>query len=184
MKSATTASTEMPQPAIAIPVCPVGTNSLFHPRRRASRSSSSDTVIFPIAQSEPTVRIVVASMRQVRAGRNVEPRRRQAQVAQVGPVLAGERDKLRIGRDELVQTVLDVEPVADAVLQELAPRRGEPSALRRDADERRRRLVTPRPDRRCARAGTLPARSRSTRESRTATTSSGRYRSTPRAVFP
>ena len=40
-----------------MPVWPVGTNSLAIPRRRASRSSSSDTVIFPIAQSEPTVRI-------------------------------------------------------------------------------------------------------------------------------
>src|SRR5580765_4716177 len=55
MKSATTASTEMPQPAIAMPVCPVGTNSDATPRRFASRSSSSPTVIFPIAQSEPTV---------------------------------------------------------------------------------------------------------------------------------
>jgi hypothetical protein len=59
MKSATTASTEMPQPAIAIPVWPVGTNSLRMPRRRASRSSSSETVIFPIAQSEPTVSTTV-----------------------------------------------------------------------------------------------------------------------------
>src|SRR3954454_18327492 len=61
MKSATTASTEIPQPAIAMPVWPVGTNSLLMPRRRASRSSSSETVIFPIAQSEPTVRTIRAS---------------------------------------------------------------------------------------------------------------------------
>ena len=64
-----------------------------------------------------------------------------AQVAQLDAVLAGERDELRIGRDELVQAVLDVEPVADAVLQERAPRRGESTALRRDADECGRRLV-------------------------------------------
>src|SRR5829696_2542213 len=55
-KSETTASTAIPHPAIAIPVWPVGTNSLAIPRRRASASSSSATVIFPIAQSEPTVR--------------------------------------------------------------------------------------------------------------------------------
>ena len=59
MKSATTASTESPQPAIAIPVWPVGTNLEAIPRARASRSSSSETVIFPIAQSEPTVRTIL-----------------------------------------------------------------------------------------------------------------------------
>ena len=42
MKSETTASTAIPHPAIAMPVWPVGTNSLWMPRRRASRSSSSD----------------------------------------------------------------------------------------------------------------------------------------------
>jgi hypothetical protein len=60
MKSATTASTEIPQPAIAIPVCPVGTNCEATPRRFASRSSSIATVIFPIAQSVPTVRTIRA----------------------------------------------------------------------------------------------------------------------------
>ena len=61
MKSATTASTEIPHPAIAIPVWPVGTNSEARPRRFASRSSSSETVIFPIAQSEPTVSTIRAA---------------------------------------------------------------------------------------------------------------------------
>ena len=37
MKSATTASTEMPQPAIAIPVWPVGTNSLAIAARARGR---------------------------------------------------------------------------------------------------------------------------------------------------
>ena len=60
MKSETTASTEIPQPAIAIPVWPVGTNTDRSPRRSASRWSSSETVIFPIAQSEPTVRMIRA----------------------------------------------------------------------------------------------------------------------------
>jgi hypothetical protein len=61
MKSATTASTAIPQPAITMPVCPVGTKTERSPRRRASRSSSHETVIFPIAQSEPTVRTIVAA---------------------------------------------------------------------------------------------------------------------------
>ena len=60
MKSATTASTEIPQPAIAIPVWPVGTKALARSSRRASASSSRATVIFPIAQSEPTVRTTFA----------------------------------------------------------------------------------------------------------------------------
>ena len=51
----------MPQPAIAMPVWPVGTKTLGRPRRRASRSSSRQTVILPSAQSVPTVATVVAS---------------------------------------------------------------------------------------------------------------------------
>jgi hypothetical protein len=42
MKVAMTASTEIPQPAIAMPVWPVGTNLEAMPRARASRSSSSE----------------------------------------------------------------------------------------------------------------------------------------------
>ena len=64
MKSATTASMAMPQPAIATPVWPVGTNWELRPRDRASRSSSIATVFFPIAQSEPTVSTVFASRRR------------------------------------------------------------------------------------------------------------------------
>jgi hypothetical protein len=60
-KSAMTASTAIPQPAIAIPVWPVGTKTDSSPRRRASRSSSTATVFLPIAQSEPTVRTIFAS---------------------------------------------------------------------------------------------------------------------------
>src|SRR3954465_13203024 len=45
----------MPQPAIAIPVCPVATNADSNPRARAAASSSKVTDILPIAQSEPTV---------------------------------------------------------------------------------------------------------------------------------
>ena len=109
MKSETTASTAIPQPAIAIPVCPVGTNSLAIPRRRASRSSSSETVIFPIAQSDPTVRTVVASCVRFAPVGTLSPRRRQTKVAKLHPALAGERHQLLVARQELVQAVLDVE---------------------------------------------------------------------------
>ena len=45
----------MPQPAIATPVCPVGTYTERRPRSRAARSSSSVTTFFPITVSEPTL---------------------------------------------------------------------------------------------------------------------------------
>jgi hypothetical protein len=60
MKSDTTWSTAIPHPAMAIPVWPVGTNTDPSPRRRVSRSSSRQTVIFPRTQSDPTVRTVWA----------------------------------------------------------------------------------------------------------------------------
>ncbi len=68
------------------------------PARCASRSSSSDTVIFPIAQSEPTVRIVVASCVRFAPVGTFSPggamRRSRSSIA----VLARERRQLRIGR--------------------------------------------------------------------------------------
>ncbi len=80
-------------------------------------------------------------VRQVRPRRNIEPRRRFAQVTQLDAVLACERDQLVVLGDELVQPVLHVEPGADRVLQQLAPCRREAAALRRDAHQRTRRLV-------------------------------------------
>ena len=56
-KSEISRSTETPQPAIIMPVWPVGTKTPRRPASFAARSSSSATVIFPIAQSDPTVRI-------------------------------------------------------------------------------------------------------------------------------
>src|SRR5213593_2339429 len=122
MKSATTASTEIPHPAIAIPVCPVGTNTEAIPRRRASRSSSSETVIFPIAQSEPTVRTTFASSSRFRPVGTFRP-------------AGGKRGELGVVRDELVQAVLDLEAGLDAALQELAPRGRKASARGSDPDE-------------------------------------------------
>ena len=56
-------------------------------------------------------------------------------------MLAGERDQLRIVVEEDVQAVLDVEPARDAGAEQLDPRRRKAAALRRYADERRRRPV-------------------------------------------
>ena len=55
------------------------------------------------------------------------------------PCSRGELAQLGIVGEELVQAVLDVEAVLDAGAQQLAPRGREAAALRRDADERRRR---------------------------------------------
>ena len=55
--------------------------------------------------------------------------------------MPGEAAQLRIVADELVEPVLEVEPRADRVLQELAPGGREATALGRDADGRRGRPV-------------------------------------------
>ena len=119
-KSETTASTAIPQPAIAIPVWPVGTNTDRRPRRRASRSSSRATVFFPIAQSEPTVsatwRKAAGSRRSARSGRPAASVDREARRRGGPPARPA-----RVVGDELVQAALDVEAVRDAGLQQLAP---------------------------------------------------------------
>src|SRR6059058_4821457 len=106
----------MPQPAIAIPVCPVGTKTERSPRLRASRSSSQVAVIFPIAQSEPTVRTIVASTSRLLLDAVLT-----REVGQPGDVVEAD-----------VQAVLDVEPVRDAALEQLLPVAGESSTLRDD----------------------------------------------------
>ena len=172
MKSETTASTEIPQPAIAIPVCPVGTNTERSPRRFASRSSSSETVIFPIAQSEPTVRTIRAGSSRFAPVGTLRPSGGLRRSRSSTPCRAASSDQLGVVHEVLVQAVLDVEPGRDRALQELAPRRREPPALRGDADERRRRLEARAPPRPCRRPGSpswlSPARS----ESRIATVGS------------
>ena len=66
------------------------------PRARAARSSSSDTVIFPIAQSEPTVRTICAGTLEVLARRAVEPVGRPAEIAKRDAVACGELAQLRV----------------------------------------------------------------------------------------
>ena len=56
MKSATTASTAMPQPSIMMPVWPVATKLVRRPRARSPSTSCSWAVILPTLQSVPTVR--------------------------------------------------------------------------------------------------------------------------------
>ena len=140
MKSETTASTAIPHPAIAMPVCPVGTNCDASPRSRAARSSSSDTVIFPIAQSDPTVRTMRASSCRFSPVGTSRSGGRPAQVAELDAVSRSELGQLRVVGDELVQAVLEIEALRDAALQQLAPRGREAATLRRDADERGRRV--------------------------------------------
>ena len=65
------------------------------PRRRASRSSSSETVIFPIAQSEPTVRTVVAPCVRFAPVGTLSPGGGLRRSRSSTPCSRGERDELR-----------------------------------------------------------------------------------------
>ena len=162
------------QPAIAIPVCPVGTKIEARPRRRASRSSSSATVIFPIAQSDPTVSTTVPGTSRfapVAVDRSAGGRRRSRSWTSWR---AASSSQLGIVGEEDVKPVLDVEPVDDAAAQDVHPRRWESAALRGDPDERRvrleaERIVDGRDDRHA-----LLRLARARVESRIATTSSRR----------
>ena len=116
-KSATTASTAMPQPAIAIPVWPVGTKTDASPRRRASRSSSTATVFFPIAQSEPTVRTIVASTSRFAPVGTFSPSGGLRRSRSLTPWLRASSRELGIVGDELVEPALDVEARRDAAFR-------------------------------------------------------------------
>src|SRR5215472_15453800 len=98
---------------MTMPVWPVGTKIERSPRRRASRSSSSETVIFPIAQSEPTVSTIVASTPRfapVAVERSAGGRRRRAERERVGDG-ADDRDALlRLARPRRVEDRGDVVP--------------------------------------------------------------------------
>ena len=110
---------------------------------------------------------------EVRAGRDAEPGRRPAQVAQLDAVLAGEPAQLGVVADELVQPVLDVEARADRAPSGARARRagtGRPGSRRRRAPwSARRRALRRRWRRSGSRGSVSPARS----ESRIATTGSG-----------
>jgi hypothetical protein len=74
---------------------------------------------------------------EVLAGGRAEVGRRLAQVPELHPVLRGQLGQTRDVVEAHVQSVLEVEPVRDACLQELLPVAGKVAALRDDSDERR-----------------------------------------------
>ena len=87
---------------------------------------------------------------EVRAGRDVQPLGRLAEVAQLDAVLARELGQLGVLGDELVQAALDVEPGCDATS---SAARARPAGSGRPASRRRR----PRPSARTASASsTVP----------------------------
>src|SRR5215210_5380897 len=77
---------------------------------------------------------------KVCAGRDVEVAGRLAEVAQLDAMPRRQLRELGIVGDELVEAVLDVETLRDRRLEQLAPLRRKATALRRDADERGRRV--------------------------------------------
>ena len=119
-------------------------------------------------------RIDVAPCVEVLAGRHVQTREAACAGRAARRRARARAPQLGVVGDELVQAVLDVEPGRDAVLQQLAPRRREAPALRRDADERGRRLEARARRRRSPTTGSRPRVSPARVESRIATTSSGR----------
>src|SRR3954465_233318 len=108
----------MPQPAIAIPVCPVATNADSRPRARAATSSSSVTDILPIAQSEPTVWTTRTSGRPgpgtLRSAGGARGARRRGGRVPTPPARGrGGRRQLRVLGEHGVQPRLDVQAGAD-----------------------------------------------------------------------
>ena len=170
-KSATTASIAIPQPAIAIPVCPVGTKTDFRPLPGGEVELDGDGLLPDRAVGADGEDDLGRDLEVLACG-DAELGRRLPEVTQLDAVLPGETAQLGVVADELVQPAFEVEPRADRVLQELAPGGREAAALGRDADGRRGRPVGERfvdggDDRDLAVA--LPALA----ESRIATTGSG-----------
>ena len=128
-----------PPPRDRDPGLPGGHEHRLEARRRASRSSSTATVFFPIAVGPDRQHDLRVDL-EVRARRHVQAGRRLAEIAQLDPVPASELAQLWILGDELVQAALDVETAGDTALQELAPRGREPASLGCDAHDRHRGL--------------------------------------------
>ena len=168
MKSETTASTAIPQPAIAIPVCPVGTKTDSSPRRCASRSSSSETVIFPIAQSEPTVRTIRAGTSRFSPVGTFSPAGGLRRSRSSTPCSAASSTSSGSSVRNSCSPFSTSRPAAIALPQQLAPRRREAAALRsrrRRARSSARTQARPRPCRRSGspRSSPPPAPSRGSR---------------------
>ena len=140
MKSATTASTAMPHPAIAMPVWPVGQKTEASPRPAGLPVElDGDRLLADRAvraDGEDDLRVDL----EVRAGRDVDVLGRPAEVAELHAAGARELRQLRVVGEELVQPALDVEACLDALAEQRPPRGRKAAALRGDADDRGRRL--------------------------------------------
>ena len=136
MKSATTASTEMPQPAIAMPGL-AGRDELGRDpaRPRLAVELERDGHLPDRAVGADGEHDLPGQL-EVAAARDVEPFGRAAQVGQRRARCRSERRQLGVVADELVQPVLDADPVLDAVPQHLPPGGREAAALGGDPDER------------------------------------------------
>ena len=133
-KSAITRSTDVPQPAIAMPVWPVGTNSAAVPAACAARVSSSAAVILPTAQSLPTVS--TTRLVDIVGGAGKERRRgRHAQVPDARIVRVRQRAQLGVVVEKGVQTVDDFELRLERERDLGAIRRRQRAAGRGDADQ-------------------------------------------------
>ena len=99
------------------PSAPSGRRPSASPRRRASRSSSTATVFFPIAQSEPTVRTIFASTSRFAPVGTFRPSGGLRRSRSVDAARSGELGELGIVGDELVEPILDVEPGSDAAFR-------------------------------------------------------------------
>ena len=105
------------------------------PRGRARAT----TVIFPIAQSEPTVRIVVAPCVRFSPVGTLRPAGGLRRSRSSTPCSRGERDSSGSSETNSCRPLSTSSPAAMQSFEQVAPRRREAPALRRDADERGRR---------------------------------------------
>ena len=110
----------MPQPAMAMPVWPVGTNTL-------AQAAAAGLGVELEADRHLAQRAVRADRqhhscihRQVAAGGHVQPVRRAAQVADLDALQLRGRGQLGIVAEEVVEAALDVEPGLDRA-QDRAP---------------------------------------------------------------
>ena len=135
MKSATTASTAMPQPSIMMPVCPVATKRVRTPRSLSCRVSWSWAVILPTLQSVPTVSTTNGSTAFARPEAIGRSGGRPAEVEDPPAVRRGLGREQRIVGEKGVQAVPEIAAVIERLGQPRAPLVGQPSAQRRDADQ-------------------------------------------------
>ena len=142
MKSATTASTAMPQPSMKMPVWPVATNRVFTPRALSLSTSCSCAVILPTLQSVPDREHDVRRPRPW-PGRP-PPRASRGDAAHRGsrrPSPSPSPASTGSSPEEGVKAAPELASRIERFAQPRLPLLRQPSARGRDADEDRRRLV-------------------------------------------